>query len=607
MKSIASRFVMLVGTAAVAPLIIHGAISMDSVRKSTRQSVMEANVWTATRAAERIDLYVSLNLKVLRALAADLRQTHLLTWQQQRILKNYVLAFPEFREITYFDAAGRTLATSRIGEPQVQVLSRAAGGDDISIAPVATDDDLLPKTTVALRLSRQGQPAGWLVAELSLEQMWRVVDSIRIGELGYALVLAEEGRLIAHGDPDEKRRIARGERLREHPLVRDMEAAGESGPVVREIDDHRARRTLAAAAPIGSLGWTVVVEQPIAEAYAVPNRLERQLLITVVVALAFTMGLGYLWSRPFIRPILALTRGTRAISEGRLAERVQIGGSDEFRQLGDAFNSMADRLVELQEDVRRQERQAMFGRIGVGLVHDLSHPIQNIGNSCRLILKMYNDDEYRQTFKRTVERELAAIRRVLEDLRNVARPIPLERCPLDVNRTLREVVESMRAHVEGAGLTLQTSFAPAPPYLEGDLFALGRVYRNLLLNAIQATAPGGIVTVGTEQAGDRVRIRISDNGCGIPPDRLAAIFHDFVTTKRRGLGLGLAISRKIVQQLDGTITVTSEPGRGTTFFLEFPATLARPAAPAPAAAEYAPLGSLSAESGSAGLGSRGVE
>jgi two-component system, NtrC family, sensor histidine kinase HydH len=263
--------------------------------------------------------------------------------------------------------------------------------------------------------------------------------------------------------------------------------------------------------------------------------------------------------------------------------------------------------VELQEDVRRQERQAMFGRIGVGLVHDLSHPIQNIGNSCRLILKMYNDDEYRQTFKRTVERELAAIRRVLEDLRNVARPIPLERCPLDVNRTLREVVESMRAHVEGAGLTLQTSFAPAPPYLEGDLFALGRVYRNLLLNAIQATAPGGIVTVGTEQAGDRVRIRISDNGCGIPPDRLAAIFHDFVTTKRRGLGLGLAISRKIVQQLDGTITVTSEPGRGTTFFLEFPATLARPAAPAPAAAEYAPLGSLSAESGSAGLGSRGVE
>ena len=68
-------------------------------------------------------------------------------------------------------------------------------------------------------------------------------------------------------------------------------------------------------------------------------------------------------------------------------QRVAIGGRDEIHQLGDSFNAMADRLVELQEDVRKQERQAMFGRIAAGLVHDLSHPIQNIGNSCKLIVK----------------------------------------------------------------------------------------------------------------------------------------------------------------------------------------------------------------------------
>ena len=113
-------------------------------------------------------------------------------------------------------------------------------------------------------------------------------------------------------------------------------------------------------------------------------------------------------------------------------ERVAIAGQDEIRQLGDAFNSMADRLVELQEDVRKQERQAMFGRIAAGLVHDLSHPIQNIGNSCKLIQKMFDDAEYRETFKRTVERELVIIKRVLDDLRNIARPIPLERFPVDI-------------------------------------------------------------------------------------------------------------------------------------------------------------------------------
>ena len=93
----------------------------------------------------------------------------------------------------------------------------------------------------------------------------------------------------------------------------------------------------------------------------------------------------------------------------------------------------------------------------------------------------------------------------------------------------------------------------------------GRVYRNLILNAIQATAPGGMIVVASEAVGDRVNVRIQDSGCGIPADRLSAIFEDFVTTKRRGLGLGLAISRKIVEQLGGQITVTSEVGKGTTF------------------------------------------
>ena len=218
----------------------------------------------------------------------------------------------------------------------------------------------------------------------------------------------------------------------------------------------------------------------------------------------------------------------------------------------------------------------MFGRIAAGLVHDLSHPIQNIGNSCKLIVKMFDDLEYRETFKRTVDREMVMIKRVLDDLRNIARPIPLERFPVEIQRSVAEAVESMQQHAETAGVTLQLEPGPEPAFIEGDVFALGRVYRNLILNAIQATAPGGLITVATETHPDRVLVRVQDTGCGIPPDRLAAVFEDFVTTKRRGLGLGLAISRKIVDQLGGQIRVHSEVGRGSTFVLEFPRTRARP-------------------------------
>src|SRR6185503_3879626 len=103
----------------------------------------------------------------------------------------------------------------------------------------------------------------------------------------------------------------------------------------------------------------------------------------------------------------------------KLDARVVVRREDELGDLGHAFNTMADRLVALQEEVKRQERQAMFGRVAAGLVHDLSHPIQNIGNSTRLILREDVDAESREMFRRTIERELSTLKRFMDDLRNV--------------------------------------------------------------------------------------------------------------------------------------------------------------------------------------------
>ena len=287
-------------------------------------------------------------------------------------------------------------------------------------------------------------------------------------------------------------------------------------------------------------------------------------MAAISIALLAMVAVGFIFGRSFINPILKLKRGTQGVAAGHLETRVDIRTGDEFTELGDAFNTMADRLVELQENVKRQERQAMFGRIAAGLVHDLSHPIQNIGNSARLIARDDVALEARETFRNTVDRELQTIKRFLDDLRNIAKPRPVERFSMDANASVAEIVEPMRAEGERNGIAIEALV------IHGDRFALGRVYRNLITNAIQATAQGGKVTIATARSGDYAEISVTDTGSGIPPERLAAIFDDFVTTKRRGLGLGLAISKRIVEQLDGTITVTSEVGRGTAFTLRFP-------------------------------------
>ena len=581
MRRITGRFVLLIATAAVLPLVIYGLVSVRSLRVGTEQSVASGNQAVAQQVASRIELYFNNNIRVLSSIATQIRGTQLEQWQRERILRNHVLDFHEFREISVFDAGGQIVATSRVSGSTLTIPTAATEASNekssVYFDVPHIDADGLPTTTIAVSLAGGGQDPGWIVAELSLEELWRTVDSIKIGSQGYALLMDEQAKLLAHGNPNDKGLIATNATasLREQELAAKLR---QNPPATepQQFYNSRGERLLAVAAAVRNPQWTVLVEQPTDEAFAVTYALERQLFAAIGLALLGTVILGWVWGRSFIQRIFALTRVTRAIAEGRMDQRVALSGHDEIRQLGDAFNSMADRLVELQDEIRKQERQAMFGRIAAGLVHDLSHPIQNIGNSCKLIQKMFEDMEYRETFKRTVERELVICKRVLDDLRNIARPIPLERFPVDLNRTVADAAEAMEQHAETAGLTLRTELTPDTVYIEGDVFALGRVYRNLILNAIQATAPGGLIVVASEARADRVQVRIYDTGCGIPPERLGQIFEDFVTTKRRGLGLGLAISKKIVEQLGGTITVASEVGKGTTFVLEFPRTQSRP-------------------------------
>jgi len=571
-NKITTRFAVLLGTAAVVPLLLYGLLSVLSLQQGTQTTVIEGNTNVARRAAEHIELYIDNSVRILRAIASDLQHTGLERWQQDRILKNFVLQFPEFTELTLLDQAGAPIVSSRLGRPGVSI----PGADsmqfkDAFMSAFSLDDDLLPSAVLAVRNGGRDSGGGWLVGRVSLEELWRMVDRIKVGEHGVALVVTSQGQLLAHGDPEEKARVARGDDMKAHPLIARLTVTGPAGPATLSGEYAGTRgQMLGVAARVPALGWTVIVEQPRSEAYAIASQLQRQLGLAIGVSLLAMVAVGYYNGRRFITPIFDLIKGTRALAAGRLDERVAIDSTDEFGQLGSAFNNMAGRLVELQAEVRKQERQATFGRIAAGLAHDISTPIQNLGNACKLIVKKFDDLEYRTVFQRTIERELALVRRFLDDLRQLTSPVPLQKSPLEVNRAVAELIESMDATVQHAGLTLVGDLAPAPIHIVGDLFALNRVYSNLITNACQATTPGGHVTIRTRTEAASAVIEVADTGSGIPADRLSSIFEEFVSTKRQGLGLGLAVCKKTVEQLGGTIDVSSAVGRGTTFTLRFP-------------------------------------
>lgn len=577
-KKISTRFAVLMAAAAVVPLLAYGVVSILSLRSGAQQTVVLGNQDIARRIGREIEQYIANSVRILNAIAAEMQDTGLSVRQQDRALKNFFLRFEEFTEFTLLDDNGNVVVSSRLRDPTTTI----PGADSVTIEEAILsrftfDDDLLPTSVVAVKLRSGTGGGGWLIGRLRLEQLWRMVNDIRVGTAGYALVVAHNGQLIAHGNPDERSKVARQENLIDHALVRKVRDAGQSseGVAWEQYASDRGE-VLGVAAQLSALDWTVIVEQPLSEAFAISIELQRQLVAAITVALFAMLTLGWVWGRSFIDPILRLIRGTGALAAGRLDERVEVTSNDELGQLGTAFNDMADRLVELQEDVRKKERVALFGRISLGLAHDLMTPIQSLGNTCKMMMMAWDDLEYRQTFKRTVERDLAHVKRMLDDLRTVAKPTPVERFPIDLNKAIAETIETMQTTAERAGVDLEAQLVFGELFIEGDLFALNRVYRNLIVNALQATPPRGQIVVRTMRQDDDAIVEVADTGCGIPTERLGTIFDDFATTKRRGLGLGLAISKKIVEQIGGTITVASAVGMGSTFTLRFPLTKARP-------------------------------
>ena len=190
MKRITSRFMMLIATAAVLPLIVYGVVSMGRLRQGTETSVREGNLELAEQVASQVKLYIDNNARVLRSVGQEISSTSLAPWQQTRILTNHVLEFREFRELTLLDASGRTLATSRLGGSRAKLPPPGVRSiQGVHVADVFVDDDALPTTDLSLRLS---DDQGWLVGRLSLEELWRFVDTVRVGQQGFALVFSAD-------------------------------------------------------------------------------------------------------------------------------------------------------------------------------------------------------------------------------------------------------------------------------------------------------------------------------------------------------------------------------------------------------------------------------
>jgi signal transduction histidine kinase len=285
------------------------------------------------------------------------------------------------------------------------------------------------------------------------------------------------------------------------------------------------------------------------------------------------------------RPLQALTQAVAAVGHGDLGQRIAVETKDEIGQLGHAFNEMILKLArmrELEEHVHRIDRLAALGTMAAGIAHDIRNPLTSILIFSQLMSAHHDDPEIREKFNRVVPRELERVQSVIEDMMELARPGMLKREPVNVNDILEQLLELFENQASAQGVKIVREYA-AVHYCLADRKRLHRCFSNFVSNAIQAMPEGGELTVKTilldsflfprtdPQPEPAVQVIIADTGKGIPGEVLQRIFDPFFTTKEKGLGLGMAIAHRIVEDHNGAIDVKSDIGQGTRFSIALPA------------------------------------
>jgi signal transduction histidine kinase len=229
------------------------------------------------------------------------------------------------------------------------------------------------------------------------------------------------------------------------------------------------------------------------------------------------------------------------------------------------------RLQEAQAAMRRSERLAALGQLSAGLAHELRNPLGTMKASAEMLAKSVDaNNEVAREMAGFISSEVDRTNGLVTRFLDFARPLRLQLEETDLAQVIDEAVAEMSQHVPPFEIAIYKNHSPdIPPFLL-DRQLIERVIYNLLLNAAQATPPGGSITVKTRQVDGTVEIAVIDRGSGIEPRFLESIFNPFFTTKSAGVGLGLAIVSKIVDEHHGRITVESEQGSGTVFRVFLP-------------------------------------
>jgi len=310
-------------------------------------------------------------------------------------------------------------------------------------------------------------------------------------------------------------------------------------------------------------------------------------IMITVAGMALAIGLGYIIANKISRPVQQLIKASVQVSQGNLSPEIGSISKGEIGVLQKTFKQM---LASIQERDQRQkaeseikllqsEKQASIGKLAGGVAHEINNPLTGIFTFTHMLLRRKDIPEEVRSDLETIAQETERVRKIVKGLLDFSRQTELDREPADVNRLVRFSISLVENQALIKGVSLNFEPGEGLPTITLDRNQIQSVLLNIMINALDATDPGGSITitsgigVSTSKPGQNgIEILCTDTGCGISPENLNKLFDPFFTTKDvgHGTGLGLSVSYGIVERHGGTIWVQSKVGKGSTFKVWLP-------------------------------------
>jgi nitrogen fixation/metabolism regulation signal transduction histidine kinase len=287
-----------------------------------------------------------------------------------------------------------------------------------------------------------------------------------------------------------------------------------------------------------------------------------------------------LWiAAAFSRPCEKLAEASQQVALGEWNAQVEVSSSDELGQLAESLNAMTQQLVEQRGKLVQAERGAAWRELARRLAHELKNPLFPLQITVENLVRAQHlpPEEFNEIFQdstATLLAELGNLKTIIgrfSDFSSLPKP-QLQATSLNELVTRVANLHAPQLKNSPKPISIQLALRDDLPNLELDPDLIYRVISNLVLNAVDAMPEGGTISIQTSADSDSAKLVVSDSGTGLTKEECERLFTPYYTTKQHGTGLGLAIVQSVVSDHHGSITVQSEPGRGTSFVITLPRT-----------------------------------